>query len=343
MDYQDSSSPLRAHSQHYASQSNDEDDDEIESRHSGQNNDFSQADYFVEAERTYNNASWVYRLPADHEEVVRQDRLHYILLSLLPGLYRGPGVALDYGSRRWPNFSLRSIASGLVGLVYMGQMADETDITPLQHDSQFRNCTFMQVNAPAGLRTLGGNSFDVVNIRQMLHATDEYPSMVKEAHRLLRTGGILLVHEPQLQLHSAWEGYSLEDLAPCLAQMIGHLRAAYQYRGIDTELFSKMDQVLVEAGFDADGIDVYYHYRQACSEDPHSEVGMNEVLNAISFLYAARLMILETGVIDEDGFDQLMPGISDEVSGRSRGIAGPLGAQGMLSPWGYWWVIKGHE
>ncbi|OCF74229.1 hypothetical protein I204_04599 [Kwoniella mangroviensis CBS 8886] len=348
MSFQGSSSPIRSHDDRYGSHSNtsnDDDNDEIESRHSGQNTDFSEAAYFVEAERTYNNASWVYRLPADQEEVVRQDRLHYILLGILPGLYRGPvEQILNDRSRR-----KRILDIGCGTGLWIQEMAElfqhvdciGIDITPFQHDSQFRNCTFMQVNAPSGLRTFGNGSFDVVHIRQMVHATNDYPSIIREAHRLLRPGGILLVHEPQMQLHSAWEGFGPKDLAPCLAQMISYIEAACRYRGIDTELFGRIDQVLAEAGFDPDGIDVYYHYRHACPDDPQSEVGMNEITHAISFFYAARLMILETGAVGEDEFDRLMPGVLDEVSGRSGGIAGPLGAQGLLSPWGYWWVIKG--
>nr|XP_019003161.1 uncharacterized protein I203_04198 [Kwoniella mangroviensis CBS 8507]OCF66622.1 hypothetical protein I203_04198 [Kwoniella mangroviensis CBS 8507] len=184
----------------------------------------------------------------------------------------------------------------------------------------------MQVNAPSGLRTFGNGSFDVVHIRQMVHATNDYPSIIREAHRLLRPGGILLVHEPQMQLHSAWEGFGPKDLAPCLAQMISYIEAACRYRGIDTELFGRIDQVLAEAGFDPDGIDVYYHYRHACPDDPQSGISSDDS---------------RAGAVDEDEFDRLMPGVLDEVSGRSGGIAGPLGAQGLLSPWGYWWVIKG--
>ncbi|WWC94610.1 hypothetical protein V866_001457 [Kwoniella sp. B9012] len=344
MSFRGSSSPIRSHDNHCGSHSNtrdDDDDDEIESRRSGQNTDFSQAAYFVEAERTYNNASWVYRLPADQEEVVRQDRLHYILLGILPGLYRGPVEQILNDRSRKKRILDIGCGTGL-WIQEMAELFHHVDyITPFQHDSQFRNCTFMQVSAPSGLRAFGDESFDVVHIRQMVHATNDYPSIIREAHRLLRPGGILLVHEPQLQLHSAWEGFGLKDLAPCLAQMMSYLEAACHYRGIDTELFSRMDQVLAEAGFDPDGIDVFYHYRQACPDDPQSEVGMNEITHAISFLYAARLMILEAGAVDEDDFDRLMPGVLNEVSGRSGGIAGPLGAQGLLSPWGYWWVIKG--
>ncbi|WWC62147.1 uncharacterized protein I303_104739 [Kwoniella dejecticola CBS 10117] len=341
MEYRDSSDDSESSSvpstgvHHHGS-----DNDEVESRHSGQNLDVSQAAYFVEAERTYNNSSWVYRFPVDQEEVLRQDRQHYVMLGSLPGLYRGPvdDILNDRSRRR----RLLDIGCGTgIWLQEMAEIFPHVDyITPLQHDTQLRNCTFMQVNAPTGLRVFGEESFDVINMRQMLQSTNEYPSLVNAAFRLLRPGGVLLLHEPQLKLHSAWQGYTVDDLAPYVTRLMAYLEAAHQYRGVDTELWTRMEQLLVETGFDEDAIEVFYHYRQVCPSDPHTEHGANECLNGVNYLYATRLMILECGVTDEDGFDEAFAGSSEEVRGNSSGRAGPLGAQGVLSPWGYWWAVK---
>ncbi|WVQ99532.1 hypothetical protein IAU59_006668 [Kwoniella sp. CBS 9459] len=321
------------------------DDDDIESRHSASGvNDLADGEYFVEAERTYNNTSWVYRLPADQEEVIRQDRQHYIMLAALPGLYRGP--VEDILSDRSRHRRLLDIGCGTG--IWTQEMAElfphvdciGIDLMPLQHDHQMRNCTFMRVFAPTGLKIFGDASFDVVHLRQMLHATNEYPAILKEVHRMLRPGGIILIHEPQLQIHSAWEGLTHVDLAPCLAKMMDLLRGAQEYRGINVNLFSEMDSVLVDAGFEPDAIDVYYHYRQVCADDPSSEDGQNQAINIVSYIHAARLIILESGQTDEDTFDELLRGVSEEVCGRSKGRAGSLGGQGVLSPWGYWWAIK---
>ncbi|OCF41906.1 hypothetical protein I317_04316 [Kwoniella heveanensis CBS 569] len=321
----------------YAPYPNASDDDEIESRHSALGvNELADGEYFVEAERTYNNTTWVYRLPADQEEV--------IMLAALPGLYRGP--VEDILSDRSRHRRLLDIGCGTG--IWTQEMAElfphvdciGIDLMPLQHDHQMRNCTFMRVFAPTGLKIFGDNSFDVIHLRQMLHATNEYPAVLREAHRMLRPGGLILIHEPQLQLHSAWEGLTHVDLTPCLAKVatkrdISHWRFPY------VELFSGMDSVLVDAGFQSDAIDVYYHYRQVCAEDPASaEDGQNQAINIVSYLHAARLIILESGVTDEDTFDELLAGVSEEVCGRSNGRAGPLGGQGVLSPWGYWWAMK---
>ncbi|WVF71334.1 hypothetical protein IAT40_006137 [Kwoniella sp. CBS 6097] len=345
------------HRQHQYSSLSDEDN--IESRHSASGvNDLAEGEYFVEAERTYNNATWVYRLPADQEEVIRQDRQHYIMLGSLPGLYRGPveEILNDRSRHR------RMLDIGCGTGIWLQEMAElfphvdciGIDLMPLQHDHQMRNCTFMRVFAPTGLKIFGDDSFDVIHLRQMLQGTNEYPAILVEVYRMLRPGGIFLIHEPQIQIHSAWEGLSHTDLAPCLSkasrgerqltglseQLVDLLRGAMAFRGISPDLFSGMESALIDAGFEPDSIDTYYHYRQLCADDPSSEDGQNQAINTVSYFHAARLMILESGLTDEDTFDELLAGISDEVCGRSRGRAGPLGGQGILSPWGYWWAIK---
>ncbi|WRT66536.1 uncharacterized protein IL334_003495 [Kwoniella shivajii] len=292
------------------------DADDIESRHSAEGTGCNHSAYFVENERSYLKSSLVYRFPVDHEEVIRQDRQQCIFSKSLSGLFRGPAVELAFGPLQWRN------------------------LAPLQHDTNRRNCTFMTVDASTGLHVFADGSFDVIHICQMLHALDSYPALIAHAHRLLRSGGMLLIHEPQLQLHSAYTSFNLVDLSPNLTRMMDYITTAFQYRGVDTDLFSMMDQIIVEAGFHSDLISTHYYYRSACPEDPESDLGQHEILNVISFAYATRYMILESGVTDEDDFDNLLSGLSDEVRGRSTGRAGPLGAQGVLSPWGYWWATK---
>nr|XP_019011010.1 uncharacterized protein I206_04317 [Kwoniella pini CBS 10737]OCF49791.1 hypothetical protein I206_04317 [Kwoniella pini CBS 10737] len=317
-------------------------DEGVESRHSGQNLDVSQAPYSVESERAYNNVSWVYRFPADQDEVL--DRQHYVMLISLPGLYRGPVEEILNDSSR----PRRLLDIGCGTGIWVQEMAEQfprvdcigVDITPLQHDTHLRNCTYMQVNAPDGLRVFGNESFDVVNMRQMIHATDDYPALIRAAYRLLRPGGVLLLHEIQLRFHSAWEGFTVHDSAPGAAQIIEWLDAAHRYRGIDTSLWSRMEDILIEAGFREDATEVYYHTRQICPAELDTEHGANETLNSAGYMYATRLMILECGVTDEDGFDETFAMATEEVRGNSPGRAGPLGAQGVLSPWAYWWAVK---
>lgn len=45
----------------------------------------------------------------------------------------------------------------------------------------------------------------------------EYDALLSECFRLLKPGGILLVHETLGELASQWEGFDPEDLTPGLA------------------------------------------------------------------------------------------------------------------------------
>ncbi|WVQ80231.1 hypothetical protein IAT38_002336 [Cryptococcus sp. DSM 104549] len=300
--------------------------------------------YFVEGERVYYNQSYAYRFPADQDEVKRMDRQHYILSSSLPGLYRGPvdGILNDTSRSR------RLLDIGCGTGVWTHEMAERfphvdcigIDIIPLQHDLPLANCTFMCVTAPDGMDAFANDLFDVVHIRNMLQFTSQYAPIVAQAYRVLRPGGIICIHECQVMLHSAWEGYSPEELAPGITKMTHSIRRSFTHRGIDLSVFERMEDVLVQAGFNEDDIDTYHHYRPICSEDYNSGIGQHDRENFIRYAFAARLTVLEACVCDEDEFDDLLADLTNEVSGRSEGACGPLGGQGVLSAWGYWWAIK---
>lgn len=50
--------------------------------------------------------------------------------------------------------------------------------------------------------------------------------------------------------------------------------------------------------------------------------------------------MLEAGRMTEEEFDVLAAEASAEFTGHGVGPCGPLGARGILSPWGYWWARK---
>lgn len=122
---------------------------------------------------------------------------------------------------------------------------------------QSRNCTFMCVEIPNSMNVSPGASFYVVHIRQILYSVRQdvmpsslvqlvdFPGALKMAQRILRRGGILLIHEPQISLYSVWEGFQVNDLAPYLAkvsrasanlissaQWVQLVRGAFAHRGI---------------------------------------------------------------------------------------------------------------
>ena len=115
----------------------------------------------------------------------------------------------------------------------------------------------MCVEIPNSMNVSPGASFYVVHIRQILYSVRQdvmpsslvqlvdFPGALKMAQRILRRGGILLIHEPQISLYSVWEGFQVNDLAPYLAkvsqasanlissaQWVQLVRRAFAHRGI---------------------------------------------------------------------------------------------------------------
>ncbi|ODO09143.1 hypothetical protein I350_02743 [Cryptococcus amylolentus CBS 6273] len=300
--------------------------------------------YFVQGNRLYNNRTWTYRFPSDSHEVVRMDRQHFVLIRSLPGLYRGP---VDVVLKR-PGMRRRIVDIGCGTGVWTYEMAEAfpqvecvgIDIMPIHHEHDLPNLTFLCANAPSDLRTFADSSFDVVHLRLMLTATSQYEDIVKEVHRILRPGGLILIHEVHVTFVSAWEGFRPEDLMPAMTRMTVLIREAFRYRGVRLDLFESMADVLSSAGFSPEDTDTYYHYRQGCNNQPDSQFGQEDAENFIAYAFACRLVLLESGVIDEEGFDRLWRQMSLEVRGQSSGVGGPLGGQGVLSAWGYWWALK---
>jgi hypothetical protein len=72
----------------------------------------------------------------------------------------------------------------------------------------------------------------------------------------------------------------------------------------------------------------------------YTQQALQEADNIIAFCNASRLMVLESGVLDEEGFGEMEAELTADMRGQSEGMAGPEGPRGLLSDWGYWWCIK---
>jgi hypothetical protein len=104
--------------------------------------------------------------------------------------------------------------------------------------------------------------------------------------------------------------------------------------------WEQVEDLLVNAGFDRDTIDAHVYYRHALQNPLYTQQALQEADNIIAFCNASRLMVLESGVLDEEGFDEMEAELTVDVRGQSEGMAGPEGPRGLLSDWGYWWCIK---
>ncbi|KAL1411442.1 hypothetical protein Q8F55_002398 [Vanrija albida] len=280
------------------------------------------AAYFIAGGRTYSNAARAYAFPVDQAEVVRLDRLHYLLGGLLcrgpvggvlasPGLVRrvldvgcGTGMWLHDMAARFPH-------ADCVGV----------DLLPLQHSSNRPNVTFMLLDAPAGLDVFPASSFDVVHIRQMIYA----------AHRLLRPNGVVLVHETNFECYSVWEGHSPDGLLPGLTRAL--LR-----KTIHLDVFDHMEALLANAGFQG-AIDAYFHYRPVCPRE-RTDVALHETESTRALVEAARATVVDERVLTAAEYDALEGTVRAELAGDAAGSAGGESGGGVFAPWGFWWVRK---
>ncbi|RSH87194.1 hypothetical protein EHS25_003103 [Saitozyma podzolica] len=115
---------------------------------------------------------------------------------------------------------------------------------------------------------------------------------------------------------------------------------ALLYRGIDIRQWEHVEDILVDAGFDRGAIDAHVYYRHALQNPLYTQQALQEADNIIAFCNASRLMVLESGALDQEGFDEMEAELTADMRGQSQGVAGPEGPRGLLSDWGYWWCIK---
>ncbi|WOO81153.1 Secondary metabolism regulator LAE1 [Vanrija pseudolonga] len=288
--------------------------------------------------------SRAYQFPVDQAEVVRLDRQHYLLGSL-PDLYRGPVDAVLSS----PGRVRRVLDVGCGTGMWLHEMAARfphadcvgVDLLPLQHSSNRPNVTFMLLDAPAGLDVFPAESFDVVHIRQLIYAIPDYAAMLAHAHRVLRRGGIVLIHETNFECYSVWECHSPDGLLPGLTRWKAVFCDALSRKGIQLDVFDRMEALLATAGFTAP-IDAYFHYRPVCPRE-RTDVAQHETESTRALVDAARLSVIDEGVLSSPAYDLLEAEVRRELAGQARGSAGGFSGAGVFVPWGFWWVRKAAE
>lgn len=60
-----------------------------------------------------------------------------------------------------------------------------------------------------------------------------------------------------------------------------------------------------------------------------------QVEHTLSFVEAVRLLVLESGQMDDDEYTELYEAIVEEIRDDP-----PEGIDSLMGRWGYWWVMK---
>ncbi|WVQ73980.1 hypothetical protein IAR50_003561 [Cryptococcus sp. DSM 104548] len=265
-------------------------------------------EYFVEADRLYNDSTWTYRFPSDSHEVIRMDRQHYVLLRSLPGLYRGPDAGLVYRHTRWQKPFLKSNASESTLCLYITNVLFPTSLSSaatLHPASKPLPTTLSTLILIHEVHVTFVSAWKGFKPEDLMPVMTQITVLVREA--FLYRGVRLELFESMAEVLSS-AGFSPEDT-----------NTYYHYRqGCNNK---------------PDSPEYALPFHLALRLTPSSESGREDAENFIAYAFACRLVLLESGV-NEEGFDRLWRQMSREVRGQSSGVGGPLGGQGVLSAWG---------
>ncbi|KAF8066918.1 S-adenosyl-L-methionine-dependent methyltransferase [Lyophyllum atratum] len=142
----------------------------------------------------------VYQLPVNNEELARLNNQHLLLKMLIGGNYTGaikehlayvPGkeqtiLDLGCGTGAWA----MDMATDFPHCSVVG-----ADVAPMDVGLAPENLRIDVCDANKGLTIYKNNQFDLVNARMIAMGIKDYPSLIGEISRTLKTGGFLQLQE----------------------------------------------------------------------------------------------------------------------------------------------------
>ncbi|KZO94087.1 S-adenosyl-L-methionine-dependent methyltransferase [Calocera viscosa TUFC12733] len=156
-------------------------------------------------ERSFNNHSDVYMLPADEEEINRLETQHNIFRMLNNGNYLGPVQDVLAGAGK----QILDIGTGTGA--WAVEMAAEfpeaqvvgVDLAPIQGGRPLpENCRFEMDDVNMGMSHFY-NQFDVIHARHVCSGITDYPKFIRDVAGMLRPGGLALFFEAEYYVFDA--------------------------------------------------------------------------------------------------------------------------------------------
>ncbi|QRV81449.1 methyltransferase domain protein [Ceratobasidium sp. AG-Ba] len=193
------------------------------------------------------------RVPITFPVDLEKDRLNVLFHTLTKLVYNGANVPHEVDTLLRANG-----VDGLPGAVqvldlvtnsgaWVQEMASaypdvsfvSVDSKPLVPHEPHRKITFQVYDFYAEIRS-PTSTFDLVHIHEGVYATKDFNQMLREAHRVLKPGGFILITELPLSLYDATTPSTELSTGSHQAEASQHLRNALGFQGIDITIWDSI-------------------------------------------------------------------------------------------------------
>ncbi|KAF8522258.1 S-adenosyl-L-methionine-dependent methyltransferase [Hysterangium stoloniferum] len=262
-----------------------------------------------------------YPLPVDEEEINRMNEEHRMLRYILHGPnYIGPvKEVLEYSDER----QRRVLDCGTGTGIWAWEMADEflhaevigVDVVPIQPEYLTLSSSFEIYDISKGRRLLPYESgyFDLVHMRSIHTGIPDYAALLREAHRVLRPGGLLLLVEFETTPMTATKQHIVPGADGGLPGWCGlwdEYRRCATRRGIDVTVPTRLRTMLHHMG----GFErvTALEVGLTCDEIIQT-IGQLAWMNYQNLLYSLRPLILEHSSLSMHEVDGLLEAAQEDL------------------------------
>ncbi|QRW03233.1 methyltransferase domain protein [Ceratobasidium sp. AG-Ba] len=257
--------------------------------------------------------------PQDELESHRLDHQHLALRMCLGHNYFGP---LTQHLRHDPQGVRKRVLDVGTGQgSWVQEMATEfpdaefisLDVSPMAAHIPRENITFEVYDLYAGLAE-PASSFDVVHMRHMAFKVPNYPALIRELHRVLKPGGLLLLGELENEAYGAADPDTpLGDAVPRLSRGLRLLREALAAQGVMHDAGRRIPNILADADLFKPGSSSSYVFGTSSDSESSSGKSFSSIASSsASYSYFdAPVSSSVTSVSSASGSSSSPPGFVD--------------------------------
>ncbi|WWC64271.1 uncharacterized protein I303_106881 [Kwoniella dejecticola CBS 10117] len=180
--------------------------------------------------------------------------------------------------------------------------------------------------------------FDIVHARFLITGIKDFPALIRRLSTLLKSGGYLVILEPELKCRLTTSSRSsqdegaehstaktLEEVCPGIARYNKIALQAMQSFGMDMQATSKIPSYILESGsFEEQSVKTQCKELPMSdwSEDPRmKQIGECQLSNSLAYPDTIKRMVLASSIIDEVEFEIAKKGYQDDIrSGQGRPV-----------------------